>query len=154
MFFRYVGNKTSEFSSKKRIFCPKTTKFGPKLAFLVNLGQGMHLVPCWRVGWWLWRAGCISQDTYLLYDNICCIAINIDYRANCGVGITVGKGSCKKFADLAAGRPLASSSTHKRRRKDRDGVHDALLQALMDGVGSTHDKLMGLEAIDSKSGLF
>ena len=31
---------------KKRIFCPKTTKFGPKLAFLVNLGQAMqaHLV--------------------------------------------------------------------------------------------------------------
>ena len=24
---------------KKRIFCPKTTKFGPKLAFLVTLGQ-------------------------------------------------------------------------------------------------------------------
>ena len=62
--------------------------------------------------------------------------------------------SCKKFADLAAGRQLASSSTHKRRRKDRDRVHDALLQALMDGVGSTHDKLMGLEAIDSRSGLF
>ena len=62
--------------------------------------------------------------------------------------------SCKKFADLAAGRPLASAATHKRRRKDRDAVHDALLQALMDGVGSTHDKLMGLEAIDSKFGLF
>ena len=31
---------------KKRIFCPKTTKFGPKLAFLVNLGQALpaHLV--------------------------------------------------------------------------------------------------------------
>ena len=43
---------------KKRIFCPKTTKFGPKLAFLVNLGQVMQA---------LWRAGCISQDTYLLY---------------------------------------------------------------------------------------
>ena len=27
---------------KKRIFCPKTTKFGPKLAFLVNLGQAMQ----------------------------------------------------------------------------------------------------------------
>ena len=27
--FRYVGNKTFDFSSKKRIFCPKTTKFGP-----------------------------------------------------------------------------------------------------------------------------
>ena len=55
---------------KKRIFCPKTTKFGPKLAFLVNLGQAMqaYSVPCWWVGWWLWRAGCISQDTYLLYD--------------------------------------------------------------------------------------
>ena len=25
---------------KKRIFCPKTTKFGPKLAFLVNFGPG------------------------------------------------------------------------------------------------------------------
>ena len=24
-----------------------------------------YLVPCWWVGWW--RAGCISQDTYLLY---------------------------------------------------------------------------------------
>ena len=31
---------------KKRIFCPKTTKFGPKLAFLVILGQALpaHLV--------------------------------------------------------------------------------------------------------------
>merc|ERR1712013_609995 len=37
--FRYVGNKTYDSSSKKRIFCPKTTKFGPKLAFLVDLGQ-------------------------------------------------------------------------------------------------------------------
>ena len=40
--FRYVGNKTFDFSSKKRIFCPKTTKLGPKLAFLVNLGQAMQ----------------------------------------------------------------------------------------------------------------
>ena len=61
---------------KKRIFCPKTTKFGPKLAFLVNLGQAMqaYSVPCWWVGWWLWRVGCISQDTYLLY--------RMDYTAN------------------------------------------------------------------------
>ena len=53
----------------KRIFCPKTIKFGPKLAFLVNLGQAMqaYSVPRWLVNWWLWRAGCISQDTYLLY---------------------------------------------------------------------------------------
>ena len=68
MFVRYVGNKTFDFSSKKRDFCPKTTKFGPKLAFLFILGQALpaHLVPCWWVGWWLWRAGCILQDTYLL----------------------------------------------------------------------------------------
>ena len=54
---------------KKRIFCPKTTKFGPKLAFLVDMGQVMQVfsVPCWWVGWWLWHAGRISQDTYLLY---------------------------------------------------------------------------------------
>ena len=68
--FRYVGNKIYDFSSKKkRIFCPKTTKFGPKLAFLVDMGQAMQVfsVPCWWVGWRLWRAGCISQDTYLLY---------------------------------------------------------------------------------------
>ena len=54
---------------KKRIFCPKTTKFGPNLAFLVDMGQAMQVfsVPCWWVSWWLWRAGCISQDTYLLY---------------------------------------------------------------------------------------
>ena len=33
---------------KKRFFCPKTTKFGPKLAFLVNLGQAMqaYSLPC------------------------------------------------------------------------------------------------------------
>ena len=35
--FRYVGNKTFDFSSKKRIFCSKTTKFGPKYVFLVIL---------------------------------------------------------------------------------------------------------------------
>ena len=41
------------------IFCPKTTK----------IGIFGHLVPGLNgsFGWWLWRAGCISQDTYLLY---------------------------------------------------------------------------------------
>ena len=29
-----------------------------------------YSVPCWLVGWWLWRAGCFSQDTYLLYTII------------------------------------------------------------------------------------
>merc|ERR1712214_244440 len=77
--FRYVGNKAYDFSSKKKIFCPKTTKFGPKLAFLVNLGQAMqaYSVPCWWVGWWFWRAGCISQDTYLLYHILLIIFIKL-----------------------------------------------------------------------------
>ena len=67
--FRYVGDKTFDFSSKKRIFCPKRPNLAQKLAFLVNLDQAMQAfsVPCWWVGWWLWRDGCISQDAYLLY---------------------------------------------------------------------------------------
>ena len=41
--FRYVGNKAFDFSSKGKDFLPK---FGPKMAFLVNLGQALpaHLV--------------------------------------------------------------------------------------------------------------
>ena len=68
-----------------RIFCPKTTNFGPKLAFLVNLGQAMqaYSVPCWWVGWWLWRAGCISQDTYLLYNHDCDKASICDALEKC-----------------------------------------------------------------------
>ena len=63
-----LGTKTFALSNKNRILCPKTTRFGPKLAFLVILGQALpaHLVPCR----WLLRAGCITQDTYLLYHKI------------------------------------------------------------------------------------
>ena len=67
---------------KKRILCPKTTKFGPKLAFLVNLGQAMQAYsgPCWWVSRWLWRAGCISQATYLLYSIILFDQMDIPFR--------------------------------------------------------------------------
>ena len=37
--FRYVGNKTFDYPVKVRIFCPKTSKFGPKLAFLSIAGS-------------------------------------------------------------------------------------------------------------------
>ena len=50
-----------------RIFCPKTTKFGPKLAFLVNFGQAMqaYSMPCCEsVG------GCGARGTYLLYHQV------------------------------------------------------------------------------------
>ena len=43
-----------------------------------------YLVPCWWVGRWLWRAGCISQDTYLLY------LLNLKVKTlkrNCIIGI-------------------------------------------------------------------
>ena len=36
---------------KKMIFCPKTTKFGPKLAFLVILGQALPAHFALLVGW-------------------------------------------------------------------------------------------------------
>ena len=68
-FGRFFGK--NHFSAERKNGRSKPTKFGPKLAFLFILGQALpaHLVPCWWVGWWLWRAGCISQDTYLLYQN-------------------------------------------------------------------------------------
>ena len=47
--FRYVSNKTFDFSSKKRIFCPETTKFGPNLAFLTIAGSFGALLMGWLV---------------------------------------------------------------------------------------------------------
>jgi len=66
--FRYVGNKTFDFSRKKRIFCPKTTKFGPKWAVLVNLGQAMqaYSMPCWWVGVWLCRGPYLARHLFTL----------------------------------------------------------------------------------------
>ena len=64
--FRYVGNKTFDFSSKKKDFLPKNDHIwvGPKLAFFVHC----RLIWC-PVGGLAGGcgAGCISQDTYLLY---------------------------------------------------------------------------------------
>ena len=61
---------------KIRNFGQKSAKFGPKMAFLAHFVPGIgqicflaHLscqfIWCF-IGWWLWRAGCISQDIYLL----------------------------------------------------------------------------------------
>ena len=67
--FRYVGNKTFDFSSKKKDFLPKNDQIWPKTGIFGQFGPGhagLFNALSW-VGWWLWRAGCISQDTYLLY---------------------------------------------------------------------------------------
>ena len=63
--FRNVGNKTLISPVKNRIFCQKR----PNLARNWHFCQALpaHLPRCWWVGWWLWRVGCIWQDTYLLY---------------------------------------------------------------------------------------
>ena len=93
--FRYVGNKTFDFSSKKRNFSPKTTKFGPKLAFLVNLGQAMqaYSMPCCGL-----VGGCgaraVSRKTPIYFIRI---TIYLDPHAHCPVffagnsGINLGE---------------------------------------------------------------
>ena len=44
----------------------------PKYAFLGTyiIGIAGSFGALFVGGWWLWRAGCISQDTYLLYSNV------------------------------------------------------------------------------------
>ena len=59
------------FQVEIRIFCPKTTKFGQKLAFLVNMGQAMqaYSMPCcWSVGGCGARA--VSRKTPIYFINI------------------------------------------------------------------------------------
>ena len=99
---------------KKRIFCPKTTKFGPKVAFLVNLGLAMqaYLVPCWWVVWWLWRAGCISQDTYLLYDN------DDDDNDDYGHDLVDGDDDQLKKGEVRIGPLLPHTSSPAPRRRE------------------------------------
>ena len=50
---------------------PQNDQIWPKIGIFGQFGQGhagLFNALLW-VGWWLWRAGCISQDTYLLYIN-------------------------------------------------------------------------------------
>ena len=49
-----------------RMFGPRTAIFAPKYAFL-GTKRPCRFIWC-PVGWWLWRAGCILQDTYLHYS--------------------------------------------------------------------------------------
>ena len=61
--FRNVGNKTFDFSSKKRIFHPKRTQFGPKLAFLTIAGSFGALL----VGWLVVVARAVSRKTPIYF---------------------------------------------------------------------------------------
>merc|ERR1712016_165025 len=71
----------------------KKKDFLPKIGTFVHFGLA-HLVSCWWIGWWLWRAGCISQDTYLLYDTI-----NIDWKLSIHFVIHLREGFTKKSLD-------------------------------------------------------
>ena len=65
--FRYVGYKTFDFSSKKRIFCPETTKFGPNLAFLTIAGSFGALLLGWLVV--VARGLYLARHLFTLYDS-------------------------------------------------------------------------------------
>ena len=54
---RCLGGFSVMWVPKLLLYPIKIGIFGPKTA---------NLVPCWWVDGWLWRAGCILQDTYLL----------------------------------------------------------------------------------------
>ena len=69
-----MGTKTFTILAQKR----------PNLVKIMALPA--HSVPCW----WLWRAGCISQDTYLLYHiwslqfsiNLCDMSQHVLHQLN------------------------------------------------------------------------
>ena len=69
-----IGSKTK--TSNLSVGCHSQVEpvYQPKIGIFGHFGLGLagslHWVPCWWVGWWLWRAGCISQDTYLHYKLI------------------------------------------------------------------------------------
>ena len=48
---------------KKKDFLPKNNQIWPKTGIFGHFGPGL----AGSFGWWLLRAGCISQDTYLLF---------------------------------------------------------------------------------------
>ena len=58
-----MDNKTFDFSSKKRIFCPKTTQFGPKLAFFSIAGSFDALL----VGWLVVVVRAVSHKTTIYF---------------------------------------------------------------------------------------
>ena len=65
--FRNVGNKTFDFSSKKGFFAQKRPNLARNWHFCPLLA---HLVPCWWVGWWLWRGLYLARHLFTLSYSI------------------------------------------------------------------------------------
>ena len=49
--------------------------------------------------------------------------------------------TCEKIADLAAGRPLASASTHRRRQWGKEAFYMQIRAVFQDGNGKMTDKM-------------
>ncbi len=58
---------------------------------------------------------------------------------------------CKKFADLAAARPLVGSSTHTKRRNAKLQLYHDLRNCIVNGDGSHCEKLLAIDAIVAQS---
>ena len=58
---------------------------------------------------------------------------------------------CKKFADLAAARPLIASSTHTKRRNAKLQLYHDLRNCIVNGDGSHCEKLLAIDAIVAQS---
>ena len=66
--FLYVGNKTFDFSSKEiGFFAQKRPNLAQNWHFCPLLA---HLVPCWWVGWWLWRGLYLARHLFTLLQLI------------------------------------------------------------------------------------
>ena len=61
--FRYVGNTTFDFSSKKKDFLPKNDQFSPKLAFSSIAGSFGALL----VGWLVVVERAVSRKTPIYF---------------------------------------------------------------------------------------
>ena len=64
-----AGPKGLRAESARAVTGRRNDQIWPKIGIFGQFGPGhagLFNALLW-VGWWLWRAGCISQDTYLLY---------------------------------------------------------------------------------------
>ena len=61
--FRYMDNKAFDFSSKKGFFAQKRPNLARNWHFWPLLA---HFVPCWWVGWWLWRGLYLARHLFTL----------------------------------------------------------------------------------------
>ena len=105
---------------KKRIFCPKTTKFGPKLAFLVNLGQALlvgRLVVVARglfLARHLFTLLLLPVFTYFTFESNfkCCSTDKTDSRKEVEISFSVRATICNALVSTAAA-VLAGFSTQE-----------------------------------------